>query len=168
MLNITYGYSPINASARFKQISGKKHPEYKMSGDAMSALNAIFKKMRFNQPIEQVKTDLAPLINYYEGLTKKYTGDKKQEKNVRSSALYNLAQIHYYTDQPEKCKEYAQQLIDLKLDKSNGKRFITKSDDLINQLKHHHMENRHIMLEIDEDKIVAEEEEEEGDDEGNE
>ena len=160
-LNKKYGYAPVKVSARFKVVGGKKHPEYENSQNALKALEVIFGKMKFNESIDQILVDAAPLVNYYEGIVKKYTGDKKAEKKVRLTGIYNLAQFYYYTDQPEKCKKYAQQLIDLKLDKSSGKKFITNSDDLMKQLAHHKMETRHLILEIDESKLLIEEEEEE-------
>ncbi len=158
-LNRNYGYTPTKASARFKIVGGKKHPEFKNSQDAHAALTVILGKMKFNEPIDQVITESAPVINYYVGLKDKYTGDKKPEKKVRMMALYNLAQYYYYTDQLEKCKEYAQVLIDTKLDKPGGKRFLKDCEDLEKQLAHHKLETRHIILEVDESTLEFAEEE---------
>lgn len=166
-INNAYGYAPRKVTTNFKVVGAKKHPEFKDYQNAMSALKVILGKMRFNAPLDDIKKDAAPVINYLEGLTTKYTEDKKQAQKVRTTAFYNLAQYYYYTDQPEKCKEYAQQLIDLKLDKRNGKRFITLADDLIKQLAHHKMESRHLILEIDESSLEIEEEVEEDTDAGN-
>ena len=158
--NSAYGYSPKKSTMIFKVVGGKKHPEYKNYNDAMNAMKVILGKMKFNESIEQVMADAAPVENYLIGLTTRYKADEKKEKKVVASAYHNLALYYYSIDQLDKCEEMAQKMVDLKLDKSRGNRFLDDCASLRERLAHHKLETRHLLLEVDESKIVEEDESE--------
>jgi hypothetical protein len=145
VVNSCYGFTPRKNRMKFKILDSKKHPEYKKYQNAMKALKVIFGKMSYNRDLEEIKKDVAPIISYFEGITKKYRQDKKHPRRLRSSAYYNLAQIYYCLDMPEKTIEVGQAMIKMKYKEKSGKKFIKKAKALRELLDFHHTESRHIV-----------------------
>ncbi|NRD19175.1 hypothetical protein HNV08_03870 [Winogradskyella eckloniae] len=166
-LNNIYGYQPLNAkSDHFWILGKKKHPEYNKHMDAFEAMKVAFSKMKSNEPIDQLKNELAPTIDYFNSLISKYTGSKKKDVKMRYASYYNIAKMYYYLDMPNETKVYAQKLIDNDYDKSDGKYFIRIADDLIAKFNANQSNTRHFevltedLSNIIEEPIVEEAEEE--------
>ena len=169
--NGVYGYGPKKYRIKFKILDSKKHPEYKKYQNAMKALKVILAKTAYNRDLEEVKEDCKPIIAYLEGITKKYTQDKKHPKRIRSSAYYNLAQLYYVLDMLDKSREVGNSMIKMEYKEKDGKKFIEKAEELKHKLAFHKMVTRHLIPEegdegADEVEIDVETEEEvESDDE---
>ncbi len=83
-----------------------------------------------NESIEPLVGNLTPLIDYLQALKTKYTGDDKRNKKMRYSAFYNLSNIYYYLDMPEKAKIEAEGLIKNDFDEKDGEELIKAADRL--------------------------------------
>lgn len=144
-LNTQYGFKPINENVKFKRLDSEDHPEFAMFDSATKAMHAIFGKMRYNQGIDQINVDLAPILAYYETTAKRLELSKdKHEKNLRAACYYNLAQSYYYLDQHDKVIEVGNQIINSKHDEKDGKSFIEKAEKMKRNLAFFNMTSRHI------------------------
>lgn len=143
-LNNTYGYVPYtNAKEHFWILGNKKHPEYQKHTEAYQNLKRIFSNMKYNQSIGNIKTEVLPIIDYFESVVSKYQGPKKKMAKMRYASFYNIAKIFYFLDMPEKTKVYANKLIENGYDKSDGKYFNSISDKLIEKFKKNELTTRH-------------------------
>lgn len=143
--NQQYGYSPVKNYVKFLELDSEKHPEYTMYDNANKALKAIFAKMRYNIPIEEIENDLAPIIKYFNEVEQKYTKDEKHEKRLRAATLFNLATIFQYLDMHDKAIEIGNKMIALDLEKDDGEDIVDESTKIKKQLEFHHMKSRHII-----------------------
>ncbi|GAA3634335.1 hypothetical protein [Flavivirga jejuensis] len=156
-LNTTYGYVPANYNTVVFWILGnKKHPEYQKHMENYGIMKAAFAKMKYDQPVSGLKTELEPVIDYFNSLIPKYVGTKKKMAKMRYASYYNIAKMYYYLDMPEKAKEYAEKLIENDYDKSHGKHFIRISDELLKKFEINETNTRHFEV-ITEDLTNIEE-----------
>ncbi|MBC7885959.1 MAG: hypothetical protein H7X99_10825 [Saprospiraceae bacterium] len=159
-INKYYGYRPTRYNVKFKELDSEKHPEYQTFTNAIKALEVIFSKMRYNKSIEQIATDLSPIINYFESLISKYNKDDKHEKKLKAASYYNLARIFQYLDDHDKVIEIGRAIIASENDEDDGEDFIKESENWKSLLAFHHMKSRHIVP-----KSASQEEDELGDSE---
>lgn len=143
-LNKLYGYGPIKHGVKFQILDSKKHPEYEMFYNATQALKVIFEKMRYNKPIDEIKNDLKPIIDYYESVANKYSSDDKNDIKLKEAALYNLAQTHHYLDNHDKAIAVAELMIPLSKKSKSANAIIKESTEIKRQLAFHHMTSRHV------------------------
>ena len=142
-VNDSYGY-PINtARDKFWILGKKKHPEYGQHRKNYEKAKAIFAKMKENEPIDGIRAEMQPIIDYFIATAKKYVGKKKKMRKMRYASYYNLAQIYYYLDNPAKCKEYAQKIIANDYDKRDGKTFISRATRLEKRFAANKTTSRH-------------------------
>ncbi|MDH7447846.1 hypothetical protein [Aquimarina sp. 2201CG14-23] len=140
----TYGYDIESHNREFFWIlASKKHPEFAKHQEAFQTLKSAFEKMQYNKPIDSLKIEVQPVIDYFNNLIPNYQGKKRKIRKVRYASYYNIAKIYYYLDEPEKVKEYAQKIIDNDYDKSDGKYFNKIADKLIEDFKINQTTSRH-------------------------
>tara|TARA_R110002033_G_scaffold136759_1_gene176169 strand:+ start:1445 stop:3013 length:1569 start_codon:yes stop_codon:yes gene_type:complete len=157
-LNNIYGYQITESRGEHFWILGKKkHPEYQKHMDAFEAMKVAFSKMKSHESVNDLKAELTPIMDYFNSLVPKYAGSKKKEAKMRYASFYNIAKMYYYLDMPEESKVYAQKLIDNDYDKSDGKYFIRRADELITKFKANDTNTRHFeVLTEDLSNIVEE------------
>jgi hypothetical protein len=146
-VNRLYGYNPVtNRNVKFKRLDSDKHPEFKMYNSATEAFKTIFAKMRYNKDTKEIEQDLAPIIEYFQGVVEKYHNkDDKGQRKLRAATLYNLARIYQYLDQHDKTITIGKQMILEKEDDDAGEDFIEESEEIARQLAFHKMTSRHIV-----------------------
>lgn len=133
-INNSYGFTPESRS-EILWILDAKNEEGKTQIEAIQAVKELFKTMKPNEPIEDLRTNMQPLIEYFESLKTKYPDDNKPSRKMRYSAYYNLAMIYLMLDQPERTIIEAQKLIENDYDKSDGKVFIERANRLMDDFK---------------------------------
>ena len=142
-LNNKYGYPIYNQRDNFWILGKKKHPEYANHNRAYKEAKMILAKMKYNEPIDDIKTEMEPIITYFKETVAKYPGKKKKMRKMRYASYYNLAKIYYYLDDADKMIEYAQKLIENDYDKKDGKRFIVLAKNLKQRLNANKVNTRH-------------------------
>lgn len=142
-LNDTYGYPVNRGNDLFWILGKKKHPEYAMHRKNYEKAKTILAKMKSNEPIDAIKTEMQPVIDYFIATAKKYVGKKKKMRKMRYASYYNLAKIYYYLDNPAKTKEYAEKLIANDYDKKDGNHFISMANRLEKRLAANKVTSRH-------------------------
>ncbi|WP_148639231.1 hypothetical protein [Aquimarina longa] len=160
-LNKRYGYVPFTTSYEYLWILGsKKHPEYQKHHEAYNKLKVAFEKMKYDQPIDEIKKEVMPIIEYFNSIIPNYEGTKRKMRKVKYASYYNIANIYFYLDMPEKVKEYALKLIENNYDKSDGKNFIRYADRLSKSLAINKTKTRHMQVLTEDISNIPDEEEE--------
>ena len=154
-LNETYGYNRKRDRAKFKRLDSDKHPEYEMFDNATKALKELLGKKRFNESHDEVAGAIAPIVAYFEEVVENYGKDDKHEKRLKAASMYNLAQIHYYLDQPDKVIEIGNEYIRWGHDKKDGEKFVEKAEKLKHKLAFHESAGRYFETDENADEIEA-------------
>ena len=141
-LNYSYGFKPVNTS-QILWILDAKNEEGKTQIEAIQAVQSLFKTMKAGEPIDDLKSNMQPLIEYFESLKTKYTDDSKPARKMRYSAYYNLAVIYLLLDEPEKTIVEADKLILNEYDKADGKELINRANNLLEEFKIANTRSRH-------------------------
>ncbi len=157
VLNNIYGYNRKRDYVKFKRLDSDKHPEFEMFDAATIAMKEILGKKRFNKSHDEVETAMGPIIEYFESVKAKYSQDKKHPKRLKAAAMYNLAQIHLYLDNPEKAIEIGKEYIRWDHDKKDGERFVKSGEELKHFLDFYGAK-RYFETDEDADKIESEDE----------
>lgn len=143
-LNTHYGYNRKRDWVKFKTMGSKKHPEYEMFNNAVNAMKEILGQKQFNQTFEDITENINPIIEYFRTTADTYASKDKHHKRLKAASLFNMAQLHYYLDQPEKAIKIGQEYLEWGHDKKDGERFIDKSEKLSQLLSFHKMDGRFI------------------------
>lgn len=133
-INYAYGFKPRNDN-EILWILDAKSDEGKTQTEAIQAVKALFATMKADEPIEELKSNMQPLIEYFDSLKTKYAEDNKPSRKMRYSAYFNLAVIYLMLDEPEKAIAESDKLIANDYDKSDGKAIIEKANKLIASFK---------------------------------
>jgi hypothetical protein len=129
-INYTYGFRPKKDN-EILWILDAKNEEGKTQSDAIQAVKSLFATMKADEPIDELKSNIQPLIEYFDSLKTKYAEDNKPSRKLRYSAYYNLAVIYLMLDEPEKAIAESEKLIANDYDKSDGKSLIERANKLI-------------------------------------
>lgn len=158
-LNSRYGYRPYSTSSEFLWILGsKRHPEHQKHHENYNKMKNIFVKMKYDEPMDDITKELGSVIEYFNGVIARYPGTKRKMRKVKYASYFNLANIYYYLDMPEKVKENAQKIIDNGYDKSDGKRFLREAEALAKSLDKNKMKSRHMKVLTEDISNMKEEE----------
>ena len=133
-INYTYGFKPKN-DKEILWILDAKNEEGKTQIEAIQAVKSLFATMKADEPIDELKSNMEPLIEYFDSLKTKYAEDNKPSRKMRYSSYYNLAVIYLMLDDPEKAITESEKLIANDYDKSDGKAFIERANKLIESFK---------------------------------
>lgn len=133
-INYTYGFRPKKDN-EILWILDAKNEEGKTQSEAIQAVKSLFANMKADEPIDELKSNMQPLIEYFDSLKTKYTEDNKPSRKMRYSAYYNLAVIYLMLDEPEKSIAESEKLIANDYDKSDGKSLIERANKLIGSFK---------------------------------
>jgi hypothetical protein len=133
-INYTYGFKP-KSDNEILWILDAKNEEGKTQSEAIQAVKALFANMKADEPIDELKSNIQPLIEYFDSLKTKYAEDNKPSRKMRYSAYYNLAVIYLMLDEPEKSIAESEKLIANDYDKSDGKSLIERANKLIGSFK---------------------------------
>lgn len=133
-INYTYGFKPKNDN-EILWILDAKNEEGKTQTETVQAVKFLFASMKADEPIDELKSNIQPLIEYFDSLKTKYAEDTKPSRKMRYSAYYNLAVIYLMLDEPEKAIAESEKLIANDYDKSDGKGLIERANKLIASFK---------------------------------
>lgn len=144
-LNRDYGFVIEQTSDYLWVLDSKKHPEFESNKKALTNVQSVFNKMRYDEDVAPLKTELEPTIKYFEGIDKAYAEDERKHRKLRYGAYFNLAAIYHYLDMPDESDIWCDKLIANKYDASDGKSMKLKNESLrdllaVNQVKSRHMD----------------------------
>jgi hypothetical protein len=128
-VNEIYGYVPVKEKELFWILDAKSE-EGATQIEAINAVKTLFATMRPDEPIDELKANMKPLIDYFDSLKSKYPADNKASRKMRYSSFYNLAKIYLLTDEPEKAMKEAQGLIANDYDARDGENLLESARQL--------------------------------------
>jgi hypothetical protein len=129
-INYTYGFIP-KKDKEILWILDAENEEGKTQSEAIQAVKNFFATMKADEPIDELKSNMQPLIEYFDSLKTKYAENNKPSRKMRYSAYYNLAVIYLMLDEPEKAIAESEKLIANDYDKNDGKALIERANKLI-------------------------------------
>lgn len=106
-----FGFVIVREDARFETIGKKKHPEFEKFDQALAEVRKAFGTMRPGSSIDEGMKTLSPAISFFEAAAQQYDAGDKEEAKLKHIALYNLAAIHYWTDNFVPAAQYVHQLL---------------------------------------------------------
>jgi hypothetical protein len=129
-------------------IDSKKHPEYTAHRNTFLALKDVLFSLSADIPLEGVRAQVQPAINYFESIKKKYTSSSKHDRKIRYASYYNLAVLYYYLDDPQAMLKEASGLILNDFDARDGKNLEASALRLKNLFSETKFSSRHFPIDI--------------------
>jgi len=149
-LTANYGYGESTVSDFFWILDSRKHPEYEKHRRAWIDFKAAISAMTPDEPLDQVKLELKPVIDYYNSIKKRYSSNSKADKKLRYASYYNLAKIYWYLDDPDSGMKEANELVINGYDAKDGGRLEAGATNLKLQLRTAKRTTRHFRINVDE------------------
>jgi tetratricopeptide (TPR) repeat protein len=148
-LTLNYGYPQRVATDFFWILNSRKHPEYENHHRAWLNFKQAITNMSPDEPLDHVKANLQPVIDYFNSVKKKYNSNSKADKKLRYASYYNLAKIYWYLDDPDAAMREANELVINGFDPKDGDRLEAGASDLKDQLRRAKRVSRHFKLNVD-------------------
>ena len=145
-LTYNYGFTPRSVNDFLWIVDLKKHPEYYDHRKAWVNFKQAMFQMSCEQPLDEVKELMKPVIAYFENVRKKYNSDSKGDRKMRYASCYNLAKIYYYLDDPDAAMREAGLLMLADYDEKDGKRLEASAMELKNMLRLNKLTTRHFSI----------------------
>jgi hypothetical protein len=149
-----YGYTPLKDKADLWILDSEKHPDYAGFQQAYKSAQSAFGMMRSDAPVDSVILLAKPAFEYFSQQKDKYNPEEKGQKKLKYACLFNLAQMHFWTENYKDATEYANQVIANDYDPKDGKRLLEDIADVKASLEKCKKSSRHFAVVID---TVAEE-----------
>ena len=148
-MTYNYGYSSHTVTDYLWILDSKKHPEYEAHRRAWLTFKQAMFQMNAEEPLDEVRTALAPVISYYEKIKKQYSSKSKSDRKMRYASYYNLAKIHYYLDDADAAMREAGELTMNGYDEKDGRGLEAAAARLKAILKLNKFTSRHFSLDIE-------------------
>ena len=116
-----FGYGETTLTDHMWILDSKKHPEYRAHRQAFLTISEVLFSMSANKPIDGVREQLKPAIDYFESIKRKYSSTNKHDRKLRYASYFNLAVLYYYLDDPQSMQREASGLILNDFDAKDGK-----------------------------------------------
>jgi hypothetical protein len=149
-LTLNYGYPDRVVNDFFWLLNSRKHPEYENAHRAWITFKQAITNMRPDEPLDQVKADMKPVIDYFNSVKKKYNSNSKADKKLRYASYYNLAKIYWYLDDPDAGINEANELEINGFDSKDAYGLENGATNLKEQLRSAKRDSRHFKLNVDE------------------
>lgn len=141
-----FGFGIVTVNDFMWIIDSKKHPEYDDHRKAFQQLNNVLFSLDANTPIEGVREQLKPVIQYFENIKRTYTSTKKHDRKIRYASFYNLAVLYYYLDDPQMMMKETSGLALNDFDAKDAKGFEESALRLKNQFQISNIYTRHFRV----------------------
>ena len=141
-----FGFRTVTVKDQMWIVGSKKHPEYSAHRQAFQQINNSLFAMRPEKPIDDIKEQLKPAIEYFEKIKRKYTSTKKHDRKIRYASYYNLAVLYYYLDDPQMMMKEANGLVLNDFDVKDGKAFEQSAMRLKNLFEQNNIYTRHFEI----------------------
>ncbi len=147
-LSQDFGYSEVTSNDFMWIVGSRKHPEYDAHRKAFQQMNSVLFGMDASTPIPDVRAKMKPVIDYFEGIKKRYNSTSKHDRKLRYASFFNLAVIYYYLDDPQSMMKEANGLVLNDFDSRDGKGFESVAMRLKNQMQIANVNSRHFPIDV--------------------
>jgi hypothetical protein len=155
-INLFYGFPNKKETVKLWVLDTKKHPEYEEHQKNLNGLKELYTTFNPNEPLDGIKENAKPYIDYLNGLLNKYTSEEKPDKKMRYSAFYNLGMLYLYLDMPDEAIEMGDKLIINDYDKGDGKSIIKNAEELKALFEKNKIYTRHFVRDLGDNPEVVE------------
>lgn len=145
-LTDNFGFDEITITDQMWIVDSRKHPEYEAHRNAFQKASEVLFSMSANEPIDNAREQLKPVIDYFESIKTTYTSTNKHDRKIRYASYYNLAVIYYYLDDPQNMLRQASGLIMNDFDSKDGKALEATAMRLKNIFQNTHIYTRHFTI----------------------
>ncbi len=146
-LTDNFGFSEVTVQDYMWIVGSRKHPEYTACRQAFQLMNDVLFSLDANKPIDGVREQLKPAIDYFEKIKTRYSTTSRHDRKIRYASYFNLAVLFYYLDDPEMMMTEANGLILNDFQTSIGKSFQETALRLKNQFQRTNIYTRHFRIE---------------------
>ncbi|HSF44857.1 MAG TPA: hypothetical protein VLA58_02560 [Chitinophagaceae bacterium] len=147
-LSNDFGYAEVTSNDYMWIVGSRKHPEYDAHRKAFQQMNSVLFGMDANTHIPDLKVKMKPVIDYFEGIKKRYNSTSKHDRKIRYASFFNLAVIYYYLDDPQSMMKEANGLVLNDFDSRDGKGFESVALRLKNQMQMANVTSRHFPIDV--------------------
>lgn len=147
-LTQNYGYPERTVSDYFWVVSSRKHPAYADHQRAWSAFRQAIAQMSPDEPLDEVKRLMQPVIDYYNKAVKVYSSDSKGDKKMRYASHFNLAKIYWYLDDPDSALKHATELVINGYDPRDGRSLEAGATNLKTLMRQSRIYTRHFRVQV--------------------
>jgi hypothetical protein len=141
-----YGYGEATVTDHMWILDSKKHPEYRAHRQAFLTISEVLFGMSASRPLDGVREQLKPAIDYFESIKKNYSSTSKHDRKLRYASYFNLAVLYYYLDDPQAMQKEASGLILNDFDARDGKAFEASALNLRDLFARTHRYSRHFPI----------------------
>jgi hypothetical protein len=149
-LTANYGYPERTVSDYFWVVNSRQHPEYENHRRAWADFKLAITHMSPDEPLDEVKQMMQPVIDYYNKAVKMYSSDSKGDKKIRYASHYNLAKIYWYLDDPDMALKHATELVINGYDAKDGNRLEAGATQLKTLMRQSRIYTRHFRVRVEE------------------
>lgn len=142
-LSIDYGFPLRNVNDYMWILASRKSPEYEKHRQAWAVVKQAMFGMSADAPLDQVRADIQPAIDYFENVIRTYTSSSKSDRKLRYASYYNLAKIYYYLDDPDDAMREATALELNNFDSRDGRQLEAAATELKRLLQQSKLSSRH-------------------------
>jgi hypothetical protein len=143
-----YGFREVTGTDIMWIVDSRKHPEYEAHRNAFRQLSEYLFTMNASTPIEKVKEQVKPVIDYFEKIKTAYTTTSKHDRKMRYASYFNLAVLYYYLDDASMMQKQAQGLILDDYDTRDGRAFEQTAVWLKNIFQANNIYTRHFAIDV--------------------
>lgn len=145
-LTENFGFSEVSVRDHMWIIDSRKDPEYAAHRQAFRQMNDALFSMNASTPIENVREQLKPVINYFEKIKTEYGSNSKHDRKIRYASYFNLAVLYYYLDDPQSMMKEANGLVLNDFDTRDGKNLEQTASWLKNLFEESNIYTRHFPI----------------------
>ena len=148
-MTVNYGYTARTVNDFLWILDSRRHSEYEAHRKAWMVFKQAMFTMSAEEPIDEIRQSLIPVINYYESIKKRYSSNKKADRKIRYASYFNLAKLYYYLDDADAAMREAGELMLNEFDERDGRRLEAAATELRTLLKQNKFRTRHFTLETE-------------------
>lgn len=130
-------------------VLGKKDKGTEGFMKAYQTVNTAFTKMKADTPVDVLKEEVKPAIDFWLAEKDKYSAKDKKERKVRHVCLYNIAVVFYWLDAIDEAKRYATQCLEIEWKEGRPKRVLKDSEALRKSFATNNMTTRHPSFDLE-------------------
>ncbi len=147
-LNAQYGYPVRRVSDILWILNNRRHKSYRDHQRAWNQFKDAIALVNANEPLDNVKKKMQPVIDYFEKVKKQYITSDKEDRKMRYASYYDLAKIYLYLDEPEKAMAEADALAMNDFDEKDGRSLHQAALALENKLRKNNADTRHFAIDV--------------------
>ena len=145
-INNDFGYAVTTITEHMWILDTKKHPEYQAHRQAFLTCSEVLFSISAERPLDGVREQLKPAIDYFESIKRKYPSTSKHDRKMRYASHYNLAVLYYYLDDPQAMQREANALILNDYDAKDGRALANTALHLKNLFMETKLSSRHFAI----------------------